>query len=389
MDSLQFRKMTPLLNKIQFNKPYVSDNEWNYLSQAVKGGQLGGDGQFTKKCHGWLESYLGCKKALLTHSCTGALEMSAILAGIEGGDEIIMPSFTFVSTANAFVLRGGVPVFVDIRPDTMNMDENLIEAAITTRTKAIVVVHYAGMACEMDTIMQIAKRNNLVVIEDAAQAIMSDYKGKKLGSIGHMATFSFHATKNLTSGEGGALIINEPAFAERAEVIWEKGTDRSKFLRGQVDKYSWVDLGSSCLPGELTAAFLWAQLEKAEEIISKRLRIWQTYDDAFRALSNIGSLTLPAIPSDCKHNAHMYYLLLKDVQERHDFIQYMDEKFISTATHYVPLHSSSFGKTCSRSHGKLQVTENIAQRLIRLPLWVGLEPYQEKVIEAVRLYIER
>jgi dTDP-4-amino-4,6-dideoxygalactose transaminase len=291
---------------IGFNKPYLTGKELHYIADAHARSQLAGDGHYTRLCNGWLERQTGCHKALLTHSCTAALEMAAILADIQPGDEVIMPSYTFVSTANAFVLRGGVPVFVDIRPDTLNIDETLIEAAITGRTKAIVPVHYAGVACEMDTIMDIARRHGLMVIEDAAQGVMAAYKGKPLGAIGDLGCFSFHETKNIISGEGGALLINNPALAERAEIIREKGTNRSQFFRGQVDKYTWVDVGSSYLPGEIIAAFLWAQLEEAESITARRLAIWQRYHDAFEPLERAGRVRRPVIPGDCEHNAHMH-----------------------------------------------------------------------------------
>lgn len=291
--------------KIPFNKPHMTGRELWYIAQAHANGHLAGDGMFTKKCHGWLEARTGAHRALLTHSCTGALEMAAILADIQPGDEVIMPSYTFVSTANAFVLRGGVPVFVDIRPDTLNINEKLIEAVITPRSKAIIPVHYAGVACEMDTIMDIATRHDLLVIEDAAQGIMSTYKGRALGSIGHMGCLSFHETKNIISGEGGALLINDPALAERAEIIREKGTNRSQFFRGQVDKYTWVDIGSSYLPGEIIAAFLWAQMEEAELITQRRLDIWNDYHLAFEPLESAGRIRRPIVSLICEHNAHM------------------------------------------------------------------------------------
>ena len=298
---------------IPFNKPYMTGNELLYIKEAHHNGVLAGDGPFSKKCHQWVESHIRCKKALLTHSCTAALEMAAILANIGPGDEIIMPSYTFVSTANAFVLRGGIPVFVDIREDTLNIDERLIESAITINTRVIVPVHYAGVACEMDIIMDIAKRHNLLVIEDAAQGVMSSYKGRALGSIGHMGCLSFHETKNVISGEGGALLINDKRFIDRAEIIHEKGTDRGQFFRGMVDKYTWQDIGSSFLPGEITAAFLFAQFEQSKSITDKRLLIWNRYNKAFKGLENIGRVQLPVIPKSCKHNAHIYYLLLNSV----------------------------------------------------------------------------
>lgn len=355
-------------NNIPFNKPYMTGRELWYIAQAHTNGHLSGDGMFTKKCHAWLEALTGTRKALLTHSCTAALEMAAILADIQPGDEVIMPSYTFVSTANAFVLRGGVPVFVDIRPDTLNINEALIEAAITSRTKAIVPVHYAGVACEMDAIMDIAQRRNLLVIEDAAQGIMSTYKGKPLGSIGHLGAYSFHETKNIISGEGGALLINDERFAERAEIIREKGTNRGQFFRGQVDKYTWVDIGSSYLPGEVIAAFLWAQMEEAQSITQKRMDIWQQYHETLAPLENSGKLRRPIIPEDCQHNAHMYYILLESLEKRTELIAQLKRQGVNPVFHYVPLHSSPMGKKYARNSGELRHTSNLADRLLRLPL---------------------
>ena len=372
---------------IPFNKPYITGRELFYIAQAHSDGQLAGDGGFTKKCHAWLEKRMGAKKALLTHSCTAALEMAAILADIQPGDEVIMPSYTFVSTANAFVLRGGVPVFVDIRSDTLNMDEALIESAITPRTKAIVPVHYAGVACEMDTIMNIAQRHNLLVIEDAAQGIMSTYKGRPLGSIGHLGAYSFHETKNITSGEGGALLINDKRFVERAEIIREKGTNRSQFFRGQVDKYTWVDIGSSYLPGEVIAAFLWAQMEEAESITVKRLAIWNQYHAALDPLDTAGMLRRPIIPESCQHNAHMYYILLDSLAVRSHVIQELKAVGINAVFHYVPLHLSPAGKRLARVHGNLPHTEHLAERLLRLPLWLGLDKNLDQIVKALTLAI--
>lgn len=369
---------------IGFNKPYLTGREIEYISEAHSRGQLAGDGYFTKKCSAWLELNTGCHRALLTHSCTAALEMAAILANIQKGDEIIMPSYTFVSTANAFVLRGGVPVFVDIREDTLNIDESLIEAAITPQTKAIVPVHYAGVACEMDSIMDIAHRHNLLVIEDAAQGVMASYKGRPLGSIGDLGCYSFHETKNIISGEGGALLINNPRLIDRAEIIREKGTNRSQFFRGQVDKYTWVDIGSSYLPGELIAAFLWAQLEKASAITDKRLKIWNKYHNALVVLDDLGChVRRPIIPGECGHNAHMYYLLLKDLDDRTRFIDIMKSRGVNCVFHYVPLHSSSFYTTLIPSRqfmSSLPVTTGLSNRLVRLPLWIGVESYLNDVI---------
>jgi dTDP-4-amino-4,6-dideoxygalactose transaminase len=358
---------------IPFNKPYMTGRELWYIAQAYNNGHLAGDGLFTKKCHEWLQERTGAHKALLTHSCTAALEMAAILADIQPGDEVIMPSYTFVSTANAFVLRGGVPVFVDIRPDTLNIDETLIEAAITPKTKAIVPVHYAGVGCEMDVIMEIAQRHGLLVIEDAAQGVMSTYKGRPLGSIGNLGAYSFHETKNIISGEGGALLINDERFAGRAEIIREKGTNRSQFFRGQVDKYTWVDIGSSYLPGEVIAAFLRAQMEEADSITTRRLEIWHIYHNALEVLERDGRLRRPMIPGNCQHNAHMYYLLLQNLTDRTRFITHMKQQGVNCVFHYVPLHSSPFGQKFARVHKKLKVTEDLAHRLVRLPVWVGLD----------------
>jgi dTDP-4-amino-4,6-dideoxygalactose transaminase len=344
-------------------------------------GQLAGDGTYTKRCSEWLEKTTGAHKVLLTHSCTAALEIAALLADIQPGDEVIMPSYTFVSTANAFVLRGALPVFVDIRPDTLNIDETQIEAAITPRTRAIVPVHYAGVSCEMDTIMEIAKRYNLLVIEDAAQGVMSTYRGRALGSIGHLGTYSFHETKNVISGEGGALLVNDPSLASRAEIIREKGTNRSQFFRGQVDKYTWVDVGSSYLPGEIIAAFLWAQLEEAESITARRLELWNAYHAAFESLEAAGRLRRPIVPEGCEHNAHMYYFILRELADRTQFIDEMKQQGVNCVFHYVPLHSSPAGKKYGRAVGDMAVTNDLADRLVRLPVWVGLEQQQERVID--------
>ena len=372
------------MTTIAFNKPYMTGKELFYIAEAHFNSMLAGDGPFTKKCHQWLENKTSSKKALLTHSCTAALEMAAILADIQAGDEVIMPSYTFVSTANAFVLRGGIPVFVDIRPDTLNIDETLIEAAITSHTKAIVPVHYAGVACEMDTIMDIALRHNLLVIEDAAQGIMSTYKGRPLGSIGHLGAYSFHETKNIISGEGGALLINDESFAERAEIIREKGTNRSQFFRGQVDKYTWIDKGSSYLPGEIVAAFLWAQMEEAETITQRRLAIWNGYHQAFEDLEVRALLRCPTIPDYCIHNAHMYYLLLNGLDERSAFIDNLKVNGINSVFHYVPLHSSPYGMNVGRTVGDMSNTNSISECLVRLPLWPGLEEYQHNVIATIQ-----
>jgi dTDP-4-amino-4,6-dideoxygalactose transaminase len=367
---------------IPFNFPYMTGKELYYIAEAHFNGRLAGDGPFTKRCHSWLEERTACIKALLTHSCTAALEISALLLDIEAGDEVIMPSYTFVSTANAFALRGAVPVFVDIRPDTLNIDETKIEAAITSRTKAIVPVHYAGVACEMDTIMDIAKRHDLWVVEDAAQGVMSTYKGQALGSIGHLGAYSFHETKNIISGEGGALLINDSPFVERAEIIREKGTNRGQFFRGQVDKYTWVDIGSSYLPSEIIAAFLWAQMEEAQRITNRRLAIWHSYHDALHGLEIAGKLRRPIIPAECQHNAHMYYVLLDSFATRTRVIQALNQQGINSVFHYVPLHLSPAGKQYARVHGELTHTEDLADRLLRLPLWVGMNNV-DRVVNAL------
>ena len=365
----------------------MTGKELEYISEAHSNGRLAGDGPFTQRCQEWLEKSTGCKKALLTHSCTAALEMAAILADIQPGDEVIMPSYTFVSTANAFVLRGAVPVFVDIREDTLNLDERKIEDAITPRTKAIVPVHYAGVACEMDTIMDIAQRHNLIVIEDAAQGIMSTYKGRALGSIGHLGCFSFHETKNIISGEGGALLINNPDHAELAEIIPEKGTNRSKFFRGQVDKYTWVNLGSSYLPGEITAAFLWAQMEEAESITRRRLETWNYYHVGFELLENAEKIRRPTIPSVCLHNAHMYYIKCENIRERDLLIRYLEKKSINAVFHYIPLHSSPAGKKYGFFFGGDEFTTKTSETILRLPLFYDITNDElDFVIDTVSQY---
>ena len=366
-----------MTQKIQFNRPFMTGKELQYITQAKTEYMLAGDGPFTKRCHTWIEQYTGCNKALLTHSCTAALEMAALLLDIAPGDEIIMPSYTFVSTANAFVLRGGVPVFVDIREDTLNLDERLIEAAITPRTRAIVPVHYAGVACEMDSILEIARRHHLHVVEDAAQGVMATYKGQPLGSIGNLGTYSFHETKNVISGEGGALLVNDPSLSLRAEIIREKGTDRSRFFRGEVDKYTWQEVGSSFLPGEIIAAFLWAQLEDAKNITQERLTIWQRYHELIAPLEAKGVLRRPIIPGNCEHNAHMYYVILAPEVNRQHVLSELKKSNIFSVFHYVPLHSSPAGKRYGRAHGSLDITNQQSERLIRLPLWVGLTDEQQ------------
>ena len=368
---------------IPFNRPHMVGKELWYIAQAHQAGQLAGDGPFTKKCHAWLEQRTFARKVLLTHSCTAALDMSAMLAGVGPGDEVIMPSFTFVSTANAFVLRGATPVFVDIRPDTLNLDESRIEAAITPRTKAIVPVHYAGVGCEMDVICAIARENHLLVVEDAAQGLMGRYKGKALGSFGQLASLSFHETKNIVSGEGGALIINDLDLVERAEIIREKGTNRSQFFRGAIDKYTWVDVGSSYLPGELIAAFLWAQLEEATPITTQRIMLWERYHEAFAELEAQDRLRRPVVSHDCENNAHMYYLLLPNLAARTRFMVAMRERGVQTVFHYVPLHSSPAGQKYGRTVGTMHNTDSLSDRLVRLPLWPDLGKDQQRVIDAV------
>ncbi|HUN54470.1 MAG TPA: dTDP-4-amino-4,6-dideoxygalactose transaminase [Smithella sp.] len=356
--------------KIPLNKPFIAGKELFYIAQAImKNNYIAGDGPFTKKCQAWLEERLGCCKALLTHSCAAALEMSAILADIKPGDEIIMPSYTFVSTASSFVLRGGVPVFIDIRPDTLNINENLIEAAITSRTRAILPVHYAGVSCEMNIIMDIAGRHNLFVIEDAAQGIMSTYKGHPLGSIGHFGVCSFHETKNIISGEGGALLVNDAKFVERAEIIRERGTNRCKFFREQVNKYTWVDIGSSYLPSDIIAAFLYAQMENADQIIAKRNLLYALYIKALRPLAEKGYIQLPFILNDCCSNGHIFYIITRSLKERMELAQFLKDQNIMAVFHFVSLHSSPAGKLYGRTNGTLKVTKRISDCLLRLPLY--------------------
>jgi len=366
-----------------FNRAYLTGQEREYIDSVFSGRHLSGDGPFTKKCNALLGQATGAKKALLTHSCTAALEMAAILSGVGQGDEVIMPSYTFVSTANAFVLRGAVPVFVDIRSDTLNLDENRIEDAITPKTRAIASVHYAGVGCEMDAIMDIARRRNLLAVKDAAQGISASYRDKPLGSIGHMGCLSFHETKNIVSGEGGALLINDERFIERAEIIREKGTNRSQFFRGEVDKYTWVDIGSSYLPSELIAAFLCAQLEQAESINRRRLEIWARYHDAFADLERKERLRRPIVPATVVHNAHMYYLLLPDLDSRTKVIAKLKDQGIGSVFHYVPLHSSPAGRKYGRTHGSMGVTDDIADRLLRLPLWPDMAQDVGRICQAV------
>ena len=374
---------------INFNVPPFTGKEPEYIMEAVKAQKICGDGQFTKKCNAWLEEKTGTKKALLTTSCTHATELAALLADVKAGDEVIMPSYTFVSTADAFVLRGAVPVFVDIRPDTMNIDEKKIEAAITDKTVGIVPVHYAGVSCEMDTIMDIAKRHNLWVIEDAAQGIMSTYKGKALGTFGEFGCFSFHETKNYSMGEGGAILIRDEQHIEDAEILREKGTNRSKFFRGQIDKYTWVNQGSSYLPSDMNAAYLWAQLEMAEEINDARLAIWEQYKKELTPLAEAGKIELPTVPEHCVHNAHMFYIKTKDLEERTRLIDYLKENGILSVFHYIPLHSAPAGIKFGRFHGEDEYTTKESERLLRLPLYYGLKEEEVSYIcEKVREFYQ-
>jgi dTDP-4-amino-4,6-dideoxygalactose transaminase len=366
---------------IPFNAPPIVGTELDYMHAAMNSGKLCGDGGFTRRCQQWLEQRFNCHKVLLTPSCTASLEMAALLLDIKEGDEVIMPSFTFVSTANAFVLRGAKVVFIDVRPDTMNMDETKIEAAITEKTRVIVPVHYAGVACEMDTIMALAKKHNLFVVEDAAQGVMSTYKGKALGTIGHIGCFSFHETKNYTAGgEGGATLINDPSLIDRAEIIREKGTNRSQFFRGQVDKYTWRDIGSSYLMADLQAAYLWGQLEAAEQINQRRLLLWNNYYQAFKTLSDAGRIDLPSIPADCVQNAHMFYIKLKDIKDRSKFISYLKEAEIMAVFHYIPLHDCPAGEKFGRFSGEDRFTSIDSERLVRLPLFYNLTEVNQRTV---------
>ena len=370
---------------INFNVPPCTGNEMKYIEQAISSHKICGDGSFTKKCNAWLEQRFAAKKVLLTTSGSTALDMAALLCGLEPGDEVILPSFTFSSTANSFVLAGAKLVFVDIRPDTMNIDETLIERAITDKTKVICAMHYAGVACEMDTIMDIARRHKLLVVEDAAQGVMASYKGKALGTIGDLGCYSFHETKNYSMGEGGAIVINNPDYIEQAEILREKGTNRAKFFRGQVDKYTWVDFGDSYLPSELNAAYLWAQLEMADEINNDRLHSWHEYDAAFKPLEAEGKLVLPTIPEGCVHNAHMYYVKCRDLAERTALIRFLKERDILAVFHYVPLHSAPAGERFGRFDGEDKYTTAESDRLVRLPMYYGLTAEDRgRVIAAVK-----
>lgn len=365
---------------ISFNKPPYVGEEIKYIEEAVKAQKICGDGQFTKKCNKWFEDKTGAAKVLLTTSCTHATELAALLLDIQPGDEVIMPAYTFVSTADAFVLRGATAVFVDINPKTMNIDENLIEDAITEKTKAIVPVHYAGVSCEMDKIMEIAKKHNLYVVEDAAQGVMSAYKGKALGTIGDYGCYSFHETKNYSMGEGGALLIRDGKNAELAEIIREKGTNRSKFFRGQIDKYTWVEAGSSYLPSDMNAAYLWAQLQKADEINENRLQSWNRYYEGLKDLEEAGKIELPYVPEYCEHNAHMFYIKAKDLEERSALISYLKENGVTAVFHYIPLHTAPAGKEYGRFHGEDKYTTKESERIIRLPMYYELDEQDAKKV---------
>lgn len=374
---------------IPFNRPHITGHEFERIQEAIDNRHLSGNGPFTARCQTWIERTLDVPRALLTHSCTGALEMAAILIDAAPGDEIIMPSFTFVSTANAFALRGATPVFVDIRPDTLNLDERLVEAAVTPRTRAIVAVHYGGVSCDMDALGTIAGRHGLAVVEDAAQAVLARWNGRPLGSIGDLAALSFHETKNVSAGEGGALLVNSDRFLARAEIVWEKGTDRSRFYRGEVDKYSWRDLGSSYQPSEISAAFLWAQLEEADRITRARLSVWDSYHRAFEELEREGLVRRPVVPRGCDHNAHLYYLLLPNGRSRAALLAALAAQGVNAIFHYVPLHGSPAGQRFGRIAGSMRETESTSERLIRLPLWSDMTAEDvtyvaEQVIHQVR-----
>jgi dTDP-4-amino-4,6-dideoxygalactose transaminase len=373
------------MTEIPFNRPFATGREFLYVREAIENGHLSGSGPFTERCNRWLEQRIGSEQALLTHSCTAALEMAAMLLDIGPGDEVIMPSFAFVSAANAVVLRGGTPVFVDVRPDTLNIDEDKASAAITPRTRAILIVQYAGVGCAMSELAEVAEEAATPLLEDAAQGILASYDGRPLGSFGSLATLSFHETKNVHCGEGGALLINDPGFAERAEVILDKGTNRRRFFRGQVDKYSWVDIGSSYAPSEINAAFLSAQLEEADTITARRLAIWRTYHEAFAGVEDQGVVRRPVIPSSCSHNAHMYYLLLPDLNSRSRVIAELKRVGVYAVFHYVPLHASDAGRQLGRQAGDLSVTEDASVRLVRLPLWPAMADEDvERVIDGVQ-----
>ena len=375
---------------VDFNVPPCVGNEIEYVKQAIESHKICGDGQFTKKCHQWMEDRFNAQKVLLTTSGTTALDMAMLLCNLQPGDEVILPSYTFSSTATSAVLAGAKLVFVDVRPDTMNIDENKIEDAITDRTKVIIAMHYAGVACEMDTIMDIAKRHNLIVVEDAAQGVMSKYKGKYLGTIGTFGCYSFHETKNYSMGEGGALVINDPEYNERAEILREKGTNRAKFFRGQVDKYTWVDFGDSYLPSELNAAYLWAQLLNADEINDNRIATWNRYYQGLQTMAKEGKFEIPTVPEECEHNAHMFYLKCKDLKERSEFIKFMKEKELYCVIHYIPLHSAPAGEKFGRFDGEDEFTTKESERLVRLPMYYGLREDQvDLVVEGIKEFFSK
>ncbi len=375
------------MDNIPFNKPFIVGQELYNIAQAVIGGHLSGDGKYSQLCHQWLEEKLGVPKALLTHSCTGALEMAAILTNIEPGDEVIMPSYSFVTTASAFVLRGAIPVFIDIRPDTLNIDENLIEQAITPKTKAIIPVHYAGIACEMDSITTISKNHNLTIIEDAAQALLATYKGKYLGSIGDIACTSFHETKNFISGEGGAIFINDPTLIERSMIIREKGTNRPQFLKNEIDKYTWVDIGSSFLPSELIGAFLWPQLENSEAILQKRLQLFSRYSTGLKSVTQKKELRIPVIPEYCSSNAHMFYLITRTESEQTKLLHFLNERGIGAIFHYIALHSSPAGIKYARTNGTMKVTDEVSARIVRLPLFYDMtSDMVDKIVDLIETF---
>ena len=375
---------------VDFNVPPCVGNEIEYVKQAIEAHKICGDGQFTKKCHQWMEDRFNAQKVLLTTSGTTALDMAMLLCNLQPGDEVILPSYTFSSTATSAVLAGAKLVFVDVRPDTMNIDENKIEDAITDRTKVIIAMHYAGVACEMDTIMDIAKRHNLIVVEDAAQGVMSKYKGKYLGTIGTFGCYSFHETKNYSMGEGGALVINDPEYNERAEILREKGTNRAKFFRGQVDKYTWVDFGDSYLPSELNAAYLWAQLLNADEINDNRIATWNRYYQGLQTMAKEGKFEIPTVPEECEHNAHMFYLKCKDLKERSEFIKFMKEKELYCVFHYIPLHSAPAGEKFGRFDGEDEFTTKESERLVRLPMYYGLREDQvDLVVEGIKEFFSK
>lgn len=375
---------------VDFNIPPCVGNEMEYVKQAIESHKICGDGQFTKKCHKWMENRFNAQKVLLTTSGTTALDMAMLLCDLQQGDEVILPSYTFSSTATSAVLAGAKLVFVDVRPDTMNIDETKIEDAITDKTKVIIAMHYAGVACEMDTIMDIAKRHNLIVVEDAAQGVMSKYKGKYLGTIGTFGCYSFHETKNYSMGEGGALVINDPEYNERAEILREKGTNRAKFFRGQVDKYTWVDFGDSYLPSELNAAYLWAQLLNADEINDNRIATWNRYYQELQAMAMEGKFEIPTVPKECEHNAHMFYLKCKDLKERSEFIKFMKEKELYCVFHYIPLHSAPAGEKFGRFDGEDEFTTKESERLVRLPMYYGLREDQvDLVVEGVKKFFSK